>query len=319
MKRLFTKMRYEVEKGHDLMLVSILSGSGSAPRGKGAQMLVSAEGRVEGTIGGGNVEYLSERAAMELLERRQSEKRCFSLHSGGEDIGMLCGGEIQVWMQFVDAGDAAWAKLAAEVVRKIELREKGWLVQMLDGTVARVTESPEGFALPLPIGERAVIFGGGHCAQALAPLLSSVDFRVTVMDPREEFANEELFPTAERIVCGSFERICDHLKLTEEDYLVVLTSGHTFDFTVQEQVLRGPFAYLGVIGSRSKTAAVNQQLRAAGIPEEAIARVHTPIGTAIKAVTPAEIAVSIAGEMIYERALRREARGEVRHGCPMHE
>ena len=107
MKRLFTKMRYEVEKGHDLMLVSILSGSGSAPRGKGAQMLVSAEGRVEGTIGGGNVEYLSERAAMELLERRQSEKRCFSLHSGGEDIGMLCGGEIQVWMQFVDAGEAA--------------------------------------------------------------------------------------------------------------------------------------------------------------------------------------------------------------------
>ena len=84
-------------------------------------------------------------------------------------------------------------------------------------------------------------------------------------------------------------------------------------------MLRGPFAYLGVIGSRSKTAAVNQQLRAAGIPEEAIARVHTPIGTAIKAVTPAEIAVSIAGEMIYERALRREARGEVRHGCPMHE
>ena len=56
MKRLFTKMRYEVEKGHDLMLVSILSGSGSAPRGKGAQMLVSAEGRVEGTIGGGKVE-----------------------------------------------------------------------------------------------------------------------------------------------------------------------------------------------------------------------------------------------------------------------
>ena len=319
MKRLFTKMLYEVEKGHDLMLVSILSGSGSAPRGKGAQMLVGAEGRVEGTIGGGNVEYLSEKAAVELLARRRSEKRCFSLHSGGESIGMICGGEIQVWMQFVDAGDETWAKLAAEVVRRIESREKGWLVQMLDGTAARVSENPEGFALPLPIGERAVIFGGGHCAQALAPLLSGVDFRVTVMDPREEFANEELFPTAERIVCGSFERICDHLKLTEEDYLVVLTSGHTFDFTVQEQVLRGPFAYLGVIGSRSKTAAVNQRLRAAGIPEEAIARVHTPIGTAIKAVTPAEIAVSIAGEMICERALRREARGEVHHGCPMHE
>lgn len=324
MKNLFTKMLYELEKKHDLVLVSILSGTGSAPRGKGAQMLVSAAGRVEGTIGGGNVEHLSEKAAMELLVQRRSERRAFSLHPGAGDIGMVCGGEIQVWLQFVEAGDKRWAELAAEVVRKIDGRETGWLVQKLDGSAAELVsgERPQeenSLVLPLPIGERAVIFGGGHCAQALAPLLESVGFRVTVMDPREEFANRRLFPTAERIICGDYGRISDHLTLTEEDYVVVLTSGHAFDFTVQEQVLRGTFAYIGVIGSQSKTAAVNARLREAGIREDAIARVHTPIGTPIKAVTPAEIAVSIAGEMIYERALRREARGEVRHGCPMHE
>ena len=324
MKNLFTKMLYELEKKHDLVLVSILSDSGSAPRGKGAQMLVSAAGRVEGTIGGGNVEYLSEKAAMELLVQRRSEKRSFSLHPGAGDIGMVCGGEIEAWLQFVDAGDERWAELAAEVVRKIDGHETGWLVQKLDGSAAELVsgERPQeenSLVLPLPIGERAVIFGGGHCAQALAPLLASVGFRVTVMDPREEFANRRLFPLAERIICGDYEHISDDLTLTEEDYVVVLTSGHAFDFTVQEQVLRGPFAYIGVIGSRSKTAAVNVRLREAGVREDAIARVHTPIGIPIKAVTPAEIAVSIAGEMIYERALRREARGEVRHGCPMHE
>ena len=75
---------------------------------------------------------------------------------------------------------------------------------------------------------------------------------------------------------------------------------------------------MGVIGSRRKTAAVNQKLRERGVPEEAIAKVHTPIGVSIKAVTPEEIAVSIAGEMIYERALRREATGITAQGCPMH-
>ena len=84
------------------------------------------------------------------------------------------------------------------------------------------------------------------------------------------------------------------------------------------QVLRGETAYVGVIGSRKKTAFVNQRLREAGIPEEKIAFVHTPVGTPIKAVTPEEIAVSIAGEMICVRAARREAAGEVHHGCPMH-
>ena len=324
MRNLFAKMLYELEKKHDLMLVSILSDSGSAPRGKGAQMLLNASGRVEGTIGGGNVEFLSEKIALELLTQKSSARHSFPLHPGAGEIGMLCGGDVEVWMQFVDAVDPRWAELAGKVTERIDRREKGWLVQKLDGSVTVLTEEPpleeeDCLVLPLPIGERAVIFGGGHCSQALVPLLHSVGFRVTVMDCREEFATSALFPQAEQVICGDYEKICDVLTLTEEDYIVVLTSGHTFDFAVQEQVLRGPFAYIGVIGSRSKTAAVNQRLRECGISEEAISKVHTPIGTAIKAVTPAEIAVSIAGEMIYERAVKREGRGEIRRGCPMHE
>ena len=108
------------------------------------------------------------------------------------------------------------------------------------------------------------------------------------------------------------------MTLTPEDYVVIMTNGHEHDFQCEVQVLRRETAYVGVIGSRKKTAYVNQRLREAGIPEEKIAFVHTPIGTAIKAVTPEEIAVSIAGEMICVRATRREAAGEVHHGCPMH-
>ena len=138
-------------------------------------------------------------------------------------------------------------------------------------------------------------------------------FRPVVFDCRPELATRTLFPTAEEVICGDFTSIKDHLTVTEEDFVVIMTNGHMHDFQVEEQILRGPFAYVGVIGSRTKTASVNQRLREAGIPEESIAQIHTPIGTAIRAVTPAEIAVSIAGEMILCRA---ERRGDKPHGCP---
>ena len=125
-------------------------------------------------------------------------------------------------------------------------------------------------------------------------------------------------PMAEKIIVGDYTKIAEYLDLTAEDYLVIMTSGHSYDLEVQDQVLRGEFAYVGVIGSRKKTAAVNQRLRERGVADEVIAKVHTPIGTSIKAVTPEEIAISITGELTYERAIRREAAGKVVYGCPMH-
>jgi xanthine dehydrogenase accessory factor len=110
------------------------------------------------------------------------------------------------------------------------------------------------------------------------------------------------------VLLGDFAKIAETITLTAADYVVVMTRGHAHDFSVQQQVLRTEVAYLGVIGSRSKSASIAARLREAGIPQEAIARIHTPIGTAIKAETPAEIAISIAGELILARAERTGAR-----------
>ena len=150
------------------------------------------------------------------------------------------------------------------------------------------------------------------------PLLHTVGFRAVVFDDRPELATGESFPQADEVICGDFARIEDYVSVRPEDYVVIMTNGHEHDFQAEVQVLRHTTAYVGVIGSRKKTAFVNQRLREAGIGEAAIASVHTPIGTAIKAVTPEEIAVSITGEMILVRATAREAGGEVHHGCPMH-
>ena len=343
MDRIFAKLVYMLEKQLDTMLVTIIADQGSTPRGTGSQMLVGSEGRILGTIGGGAVEGKADALARELLKRKTSHCQLFQLHEAAqENIGMVCGGDVLVQFQFIPGNSSLWMALAGKLLEMTANRQSGWLALKTDGTApslltgdgqtllgspvpGEVTadgwkpgRSGEVFCLPLPVGERAVIFGGGHCAQALAPLLHTVGFRVTVFDERGEYACRENFPTAERIIVGDYTQISRYLQLTADDYIVVMTNGHSYDMEVQDQVLRGSFAYVGVIGSRRKTAAVNRQLRDRGVPEEAISRVHTPIGTAIKAVTPEEIGISIAGELIYTRAVRRESAGIHTHGCPMH-
>ena len=323
MNGIFTTLLYEMEKRHDTVLCTIIADSGSTPRGKGAQMLVGDAGLLSGTIGGGAVEGGAIALGRTLLRERRSAVHEYKLrHNDGEDIGMVCGGDVTVHLQFIAAGDPVWKELAGSVLQRIALRQPGALVLALDGGAPALRDAPETdsahVSLPLPIGERAILFGAGHCSLALCPLLTTVGFRVTVVDDRPELVTKERFPTADAVICCDLDRVTETVPIGEEDYVVVMTNGHSHDFAVQEQVLRGRYAYIGVIGSRAKTASVNARLREAGISEEAIASVHTPIGTAIKAVTPEEIAVSIAGEMICVRATRRENAGVMLHGCPMH-
>ena len=343
MDRIFAKLLYMLEKKLDTMLVTIIADRGSAPRGAGSQMLVGAQGRILGTIGGGAVEGRSDAMARQLLAEKTSRCHLFQLHDAArEHIGMVCGGDVQVLFQYIPGDSETWRTLAKQLLEMTAARQRGWLALKTDGSAPSLLTScgqpllgtgvpgqasPEGwqpkpsrevFCLPLPIGERAVIFGGGHCAQALAPLLHTVGFRVTIFEERAEYGCRANFPTAEEIILGDYTRISEQLQLCAGDYIVVMTNGHSFDLEVQDQVLRGEYAYVGVIGSRKKTAAVNQKLRERGISEETLSRVHTPIGTPIKAVTPEEIAVSIAGELILTRALHREATGITAKGCPMH-
>lgn len=334
MTDIFTKLLHELKERRAVVLVTVIASAGSTPRGTGAQMLVGEEGPLAGTIGGGAVELQSQQLARRLLREGRSVRHGFLLRQNdAEDIGMICGGDVSVWLQFVDSMDADWIELAETLLSRISDGTGGWFVQKLDGSGAALlagdrerlagacltlsegvptgvcTLTEDCFIMPLPVRERAVLFGGGHCARALAPLLRQVGFRVTVIDNRPEAAVSEAFPDAEQVICGDYGNVSGCVALTPDDYVVVMTHGHSHDFEVQNQILRMPLAYVGVIGSRGKKAAVNRRLRECGIPESAIEQVHTPIGTAIKAVTPAEIAVSIAGEMIYERAVRRERDG----------
>ncbi len=318
MQEIFDKMREGLDAGKDMVLAVILEASGSTPRGKGAAMLSGRRGLLAGSIGGGALEGAALRRVRQCLEEKRSEKLQFLLDSGAlrtpEEIatGMICGGEVSLWLQYIDASREGSHRLAKDALSVMKDGGKAFLrfdlqTQEISVAMREVSEGPDVFFIPFGPAERAVLFGAGHVAQALAPILKSVDFRVVVMDDRPEFADPSLFPEAAQVICGDFRHLSTFFTLCESDYAVVVTSGHQHDFEVEEQILQQELAYIGVIGSRKKTAAVNAKLRAAGITEAQLAKVHTPIGLSIGAVTPAEIAVSIAAEMIQVRAERRKA------------
>lgn len=143
------------------------------------------------------------------------------------------------------------------------------------------------------------ICGAGHVAAELAEFAAKLDFRVRVLDERPEFANRERLPFVEEVICDSFQNLEQYL--VPGAFYAVVTPGHQNDFACVKTILGSGYRYLGMIGSRAKVARAFESLRAAGFSQEQIDTVHAPIGLAIGAVTPAEIAVSILAQIIQEK------------------
>lgn len=154
----------------------------------------------------------------------------------------------------------------------------------------------EEWFLPQP---SLVVCGAGHVSRDLVKMASCLDFRIKVIDDRPEFANRERFPEADEVICAGFEHLEDYLE--PNAYYVVVTRGHKDDFECVKTILSHSYQYLGMIGSKKKVAKTFENLREAGITEEKISSVFAPIGLDIKAVTPAEIGVSILAQIILEK------------------
>ena len=150
--------------------------------------------------------------------------------------------------------------------------------------------------------ERLILCGGGHVSLELAHVAARLEFEVTVIDDRPEFANGARFPMAHQVLCMPFAQALDQLGSRDTDYFAILTRGHAFDKQCLAQVLRGRYAYVGMIGSKIKVATVRQALLEEGFSREMLDGVCAPIGLSIGGQTPAEIAVSIAAQLVQVRA-----------------
>lgn len=152
-----------------------------------------------------------------------------------------------------------------------------------------------------------LICGGGHISKAIAHVCQGLDFRIVVVDDRPQFANRNRFPTADETICCDYTSLADHVPLTATTFAVTVTRGHSGDEVCLRSLLASKAPYVAMIGSSSKWANLRANLLEAGYTREQLDRVITPAGLDIGSVTPEEIAVSVAAQVIQKRAEWRKA------------
>jgi len=158
------------------------------------------------------------------------------------------------------------------------------------------------FLDPILPQARLLILGGGHIAVPLAEMGKLLEFQVTVVDDRPSFANTARFQGISQVLCQDFETAIREFTFDVNTFIIIVTRGHRHDKTCLAEVLKKTKpAYIGMIGSRRKVAALFEDLRGEGFSEEELKGVYAPIGLDIGAQTPAEISVSIMSEIIMVR------------------
>ena len=156
---------------------------------------------------------------------------------------------------------------------------------------------------------RAFIFGAGHISKSLSKVATLAGFATVIVDDREQFANRDRFPEADEVHAGEYEDIFPKLEVNHTSYLVIVTRGHRDDMRVLKWAMSTPARYIAMIGSKRKVLGVMRELEKEGMRREDFDRLHAPMGLEIGAVSPEEIAVSVAAEMI---AVRRHAAADWR-------
>ncbi len=236
------------------MSVVITAMKGSAPQEPGAKMLVtsdSIDSPFEGTIGGGKLELFAIAHAKKLLDENNTnttETLSLNLQS---DIGMTCGGVVQLFFEVY--------------------RHDQWNI---------------------------AVFGAGHVAQALIPLLLTLSCQVHCIDNRQEWIKK--LPSHPGLNTLSSSDMTQAIQqLPKNSYIIAVTQGHCEDVKIIEQLLadRKP-PYIGIIGSDSKSVLLKKELQAAGVSTQLINNIHCPIGLPFGQDIPAEIAISIVAQLL---------------------
>ncbi|MDR3542268.1 MAG: XdhC family protein [Desulfosporosinus sp.] len=143
-----------------------------------------------------------------------------------------------------------------------------------------------------------LILGAGHLVQPLVTMSKILGYEVTVVDDRPSFINSARYNEADRIICGNFERALNAININPQTFVIIVTSGSYSDKACLRKVINQPARYIGMMGSYRKVKALKAELEEEGVSCESLQKLYSPIGLKIGAETPAEIAVSILGQLI---------------------
>ncbi len=318
-------MESGLRAGNMCLLATVVERIGSAPRGTGTGMVLSQSGEQTGTLGGGSMEFFAREDAKQLLLSKECAIKTYEIHT--DDSGKSSG-SVQILFRPL-IGETGLA-LCERMRRVFDAQQEAYLVCELSeksGFESRVLSTeelrsacslscpperaictdgePRWLIEPLLPAPRVVLFGGGHVAQCMARQLDLLDYRIWVVEDRAEFARAALFPAAERVLFCDYAQADGQIAITRRDHAIIMSRGHETDEQILRWLLYTRADYIGCIGSKKKIALLKEKLLANGLSEQQIGRLHAPIGLPIGAQTPAEIAVSVAAELISYSACKQ--------------
>ncbi|UWQ57070.1 XdhC family protein [Leisingera caerulea] len=299
------------KSGAGAALATVVQTWGSAPRRTGAQLAVSGDGRIEGSVSGGCVEGAVVVEAQEALA--DGKHRLLEFGVSDEDafaVGLACGGTIKVLVEPVGsalpedmleelaAARASRAPVAYEVNLTTGARRlvRGEYKDRMRMDRSGLEDDEETFVAVHNPPLRLVCVGAVHIAQALVPMARIAGYDPVIIDPRAAFASPERFP-GETLMDDWPDEAVGKLGLDTRTALVLLTHDPKLDDPALQAGLAAEVFYIGALGSKKTHAARAARMQQAGFTEDQISRIHGPIGLDIGAAGPGEIAVAILAEM----------------------
>ncbi len=294
-----------------VMVLYVLESKGSSPGRQGFFMAVNAN-NMEGSIGGGIMEHKFVEMAREQLQaasyKLQVKQQIHDKAAGKNQSGMICSGEQTILLYRIQEKDISHIEKLIETLEQnkngtFHLSPEGILFEdalpAKDFDLNLKTEEDWDYTEKIGYKNHLYIVGGGHCALALSKLMTTMDFYIHLYEDRQGLNTMEANNYVhEKTVVKDYSELAQLIPSGENNYVVVITFGYRTDDMAVRALLQSDFKYFGLLGSKKKIEKMFTDYRNKGLTEDALKKIHSPIGIQIKSETPEEIAVSIAAKII---------------------
>jgi xanthine dehydrogenase accessory factor len=333
MRDILDQVKAWLDDGDHLALATVIKTWGSSPRKVGAGMAINQDGKMVGSVSGGCVEGAVIQEALEVIQTQKPLKLNFGVTDDEAwDVGLACGGEIEIFIRPFTMNDAMiWIKALEtkkafssalmlggvegmksqeiiffnqELNRKDDPGLSRTLLEKLSGLGEdrrpRVFQDEDGreyFIQYIPSPPKLILVGGVHITISLANMAKMLGYEIYVIDPRRIFGTEERFPDVNLIQkwpTKAFEEIT----ITSSTAIVMLTHDPKIDDPALMIALESPAFYIGALGSMKTHQKRLERLENAGLSKEKLSRIHAPVGLDLGGGSPEEIALSVMAEIV---------------------
>ncbi len=313
MQQIFSFIQSRLSQGRKVILMTVIGREGSSPGKQGFKMVVASDGSFSGSIGGGVMEHRLVEQCKRLLKQKKLQQPFLSFQEHDPEAivnrsGMICSGGQTVAFTPLDEKDITTVNAILEADKQqqkgvVRFTEKGLFFvageQMLVISKSKViSENQWEYAEQTGMPNTLYIFGGGHVGLALSKVFRNLNFKICLFDNRPELNAFEENRYADEKQIVSYNNVAALVPEGFNVYVVIVTFAHKSDEQVLEQMLGKSMKYLGLMGSTKKIETIFDRLKHKGFSEEQLKKIYAPIGFPINSETPAEIAVSIAAQVI---------------------